>query len=44
MKRVCVFAGSSIGARPAYTEAARQLAEALVARGLGIVYGGGSVG
>ena len=44
MTRVCVFAGSSVGVRPAYAAAARQLAEALVRRGLGIVYGGGSVG
>ncbi len=44
MKRVCVFAGSSVGGRPAYAEAARRLAGILVGRGLGIVYGGGSVG
>ena len=44
MKRVCVFAGSSAGGRPAYAEAARELAQALVDRGLGVVYGGGSVG
>jgi len=44
VKRVCVFAGSSVGGRPAYAEAAQRLAEALVGRGLGIVYGGGSVG
>jgi len=44
VKRVCVFAGSSVGGRPAYVEAARELAQALVQRGLGVVYGGGSVG
>jgi uncharacterized protein (TIGR00730 family) len=44
VSRVCVFAGSAVGARPAYAEAARGLAGELVARGLGIVYGGGSVG
>jgi uncharacterized protein (TIGR00730 family) len=44
VKRVCVFAGSSVGGRPAYAEGARRLAEALVERGVGIVYGGGSVG
>ncbi len=44
MKRICVFCGSATGARPAYAEAARDLGEALVARGLGLVYGGGSVG
>ena len=44
MKRVCVFAGSNVGARPDYAAAARALATACAARGLGIVYGGGSVG
>ncbi|MGH7388569.1 MAG: TIGR00730 family Rossman fold protein [Candidatus Rokuibacteriota bacterium] len=44
MKRVCVFAGSSTGARHDYTDAARELARELTRRHLGIVYGGGSVG
>jgi uncharacterized protein (TIGR00730 family) len=44
MRRVCVFTGSSVGARPAYAEAARALAAALLERGLGLVYGGGSIG
>lgn len=44
MKRVCVFAGSSAGVRPDYAIAARALATACAERGLGIVYGGGSVG
>jgi uncharacterized protein (TIGR00730 family) len=44
MKRLCVFAGSSTGHRPEYAEAARDLAVALARRGLGLVYGGGSVG
>jgi hypothetical protein len=44
MKRVCVFCGSSTGARPAYAAATRRLAAELVRRGLGLVYGGGSVG
>jgi uncharacterized protein (TIGR00730 family) len=44
MKRVCVFAGSSPGSRPEYAAAARALAVELVRRGLGVVYGGGSVG
>jgi len=44
VKRICVFCGSATGARPAYAAAARDLGEALVARGLGLVYGGGSVG
>ena len=44
MNRVCVFAGSNAGARPEYAAAARALATECAARGLGIVYGGGSVG
>jgi len=44
MKRVCVFCGSSIGARPSYAKAARETASVLVERGLELVYGGGNVG
>ena len=44
MKSVCVYCGSSAGRAPAYAEAARGLGKALVDRGLGLVYGGASVG
>jgi uncharacterized protein (TIGR00730 family) len=44
MKRVCVFCGSSPGRDPVYLEAARRLGRTLARRGLGLVYGGGSVG
>jgi uncharacterized protein (TIGR00730 family) len=44
MKRICVFCGSSLGLNQRYTDAARALGRALAARGLGLVYGGGSVG
>ena len=44
MTRVCVFCGSSVGARPEYAEAARDLAAELARRHLGLVYGGGGVG
>jgi uncharacterized protein (TIGR00730 family) len=44
MQRVCVFCGSSPGARPEYAEAAVELGRELVARGLGLVYGGAEVG
>lgn len=44
MQRVCVFCGSSTGAHPAYLEAARHLGRRLAERGLGLVYGGASVG
>jgi uncharacterized protein (TIGR00730 family) len=43
-KSICVFAGSSSGARPQYTHAARELGRELAARNYGLVYGGASVG
>lgn len=42
--RVCVFCGSSTGTRPSYVSAAEDLADELVLRGLGLVYGGGQIG
>lgn len=44
LRRIGVFCGSSPGARPAYAQAAVALGEALLRRGLGLVYGGGCVG
>jgi uncharacterized protein (TIGR00730 family) len=44
MMRVCVFCGSSPGARPAYADAAVRLGRALAANGVGLVYGGAQVG
>ena len=44
MRRLCVFCGSAEGTRPAYADAARALGRELAKRGLGLVYGGGSVG
>jgi uncharacterized protein (TIGR00730 family) len=44
MRRICVFSGSSTGARPEYAAAARTLGTALVRRGLSLVYGGAKVG
>ncbi len=43
-KRVCVYCGSSIGARPEYAAAARALGEILAKRKLDLVYGGGNIG
>ncbi|XP_022140608.1 uncharacterized protein LOC111011217 isoform X2 [Momordica charantia] len=43
-KRVCVFCGSSTGKRDCYRDAAIDLAQELVSRRLGLVYGGGSIG
>jgi uncharacterized protein (TIGR00730 family) len=42
--RIGVFCGSSVGDRPAYRQAAVELAGALARRGLGLVYGGARVG
>jgi uncharacterized protein (TIGR00730 family) len=44
MRRVVVFCGSSSGARPEYTQAARRLGRLLGRRGLATIYGGASVG
>ena len=44
MRRICVFCGSSMGARPVYAEFARGLGVLLAARGIGLVYGGSKVG
>ena len=44
MGRVGVYCGSSAGHDPAFRAAAGALAEALLQRGLGLVYGGASVG
>ena len=44
MNSVCVFCGSSAGARPAYGAAARETGAEIARRGLTLVYGGGRVG
>jgi len=44
IRRVCVFCGSNSGSDPAYVEAARALGRLLARDGIGLVYGGGSVG
>src|SRR3712207_5366826 len=44
MERVCVYCGSSPGARPEYRTAAEELGRALAGRGIVVVYGGGHVG
>jgi uncharacterized protein (TIGR00730 family) len=41
---ICVFTGSRRGVRAEYAAAAGQLGRELVARGYGLVYGGGDVG
>ena len=44
MTRLCVFCGSNPGVNPVFREAARALAAELVARRVGLVYGGGATG
>jgi uncharacterized protein (TIGR00730 family) len=44
IRRLCVFCGSSAGREPGYRHLAESLARALAERGIGIVYGGASVG
>lgn len=44
MKRICVFCGSHTGNDPAFARIARESAEAIVAAGYGVVYGGGGIG
>src|SRR5438105_10179802 len=41
---ICVFCGSSHGADPVYTEAARQFGTRMVEAGFDLVFGGGGVG
>lgn len=44
IRRLAIFCGSNPGSRPEYVEGAKSLARLLSARGIGIVYGGSSVG
>lgn len=44
LARVCVFAGSGLGARDGYRDAAAALGETLAHRGIDLVYGGATVG
>ena len=44
MKSVCIYLGSSPGARPEYESVVRQLATTIANRGMTLVYGGGNVG
>jgi len=44
MQRICVFCGSSVGAKPIFGEAAAAFGRALAHAGLGAVYGGGGGG
>ena len=43
-KRICVFCGSSPGVDPIYVETAVKLGHLLAHQGIGLVYGGASIG
>lgn len=44
MKSICIFTGSSSGTRPRYLAAAQELGRAITERGMGVVYGGATIG
>jgi len=44
IKRICVYCGSGPGSDPAFVQAARAFGTVLAKHGIGLVYGGGSVG
>ena len=43
-RNICVYCGSGEGGNPAYVAAARTLGKAMADAGIGLVYGGGSLG
>jgi uncharacterized protein (TIGR00730 family) len=43
-QNLCVYCGSGPGKNPAYMAAAKTLGQAIAEAGLGLVYGGGSIG
>ncbi len=44
MRHICIYCGSSSGNNPAFHDAAESVGNLCAQRGIGIVYGGGSVG
>lgn len=44
IKRIAVYCGSAAGVDPGFADAARDLARAMAARGIDLVYGGGRLG
>lgn len=44
LRRLCVFCGAQPGARPGYREAAAAFGQLLAESGIGVVYGGASIG
>jgi len=44
LQRLCVFCGSRVGGNPLFIERTRTLAQAMVKRGIGLVFGAGHIG
>jgi uncharacterized protein (TIGR00730 family) len=44
LKTICVYCGTGVGATPEYMDAATRLGRQIAGEGLGLVYGGGSIG
>ena len=44
IRRICVYCGSGPGRDPDFAAAARKLGQTLAKNGIGLVYGGGSIG
>ena len=44
IRKICVYCGSGPGTDPAYVEAAKAFGAILAKNGIGLVYGGGTVG
>jgi uncharacterized protein (TIGR00730 family) len=44
MNSLCVYCGSSLGNKPVYAQAAREMAHEMVNNNIALVYGGGNVG
>jgi uncharacterized protein (TIGR00730 family) len=44
IRTLCVYCGSSPGADPAFVDAARELGALMARHGVGLVFGGGSIG
>ena len=44
IKKICVYCGSGPGSDPAFVEAARAFGRIMAESGVGLIYGGGSVG
>jgi uncharacterized protein (TIGR00730 family) len=44
IRKICVYCGSGPGKNPVYAESAKKLGQDMASHGIGLVYGGGSLG